>query len=287
VDRVEQLIRAGEVVDLHRAVSVPVPLRGIAKLLGVPERDHPYLSNLVPRMINVVDPTAGPEAIADADEAFGELAEYIVRLVAARRTSLQDDLISALVTVREEDDQRLSDDELSNMLFTLWAAGFETAATAIDMAVLAAMEHPDQTHWLSDPAGATFFVDEVLRWDPPGQISTSFRFAAEDVGMSGVLLPRGAQVRLLLGAANRDPESCEDPDRFEPGRRASASLAFGTGIHYCLGSRLARLEMAVVVSTLFTRLPGLCLAGAPVRRRSMPLRDFESFHVTLSRDRVA
>ncbi|MEV0375180.1 cytochrome P450 [Streptomyces sp. NPDC050636] len=269
----------GGTVDLHSVLAVPVPLHVVAQLLGVPEEDRQRLADLVPRMINVIDPAADHAAMADADQAFHELGDCLWQVVEARRKEPRDDLISALVAIGEQDGDRLTDDELRTMLFTLWAAGFETAATAIDICVLTLLAHPEHRQSLQRYEDALRFVDEVLRWDVAGQISTGFRFAARDTDFGGFTVPAGAQIRLLFGAANRDPEVNPDPDRFDPFRENPRSLAFATGIHHCLGVNLARMEMAAVLTAIATSLPGLALAGPPVRRRSVPLRDFLSVPV--------
>jgi cytochrome P450 len=285
LDGVAAQMRDGAVVDLHSTVSMPLPLRVLAELLGVPRDDLPRVSTLVPRMLHVVDPAATPAEIQEASAAFKEFGDYLEEMIAIRRRTPSDDLISALVTARETDEDQLSDNELQTMLFALWAAGFETPAIALDNGVLTLLREPQHVDRLADRDGAQDFIDELFRWETPGSISTSRRYATEAVDFGGYRLPEGAQVRLLLNAANRDPDAYPDPDRFDPGRirTAPTSLAFGAGIHFCLGSGLARLEITILLRKLTERLPGLRLAGEPVRRRSIPLRDFSSFNVYLDK----
>ncbi|MEU3654415.1 cytochrome P450 [Streptomyces sp. NPDC032161] len=283
VDEAAERLRAGEAVDLHTAVSLPMPLHVISDLLGIPSADRSRLAVLVPAMMNVVDPAASPEAVSAADAAFCELGEYLDGLIAERRRAPRDDLVSALVLVHDEDHDRLGDDELRTLLFTLWSAGFETTATGIDNALLVLIERPETRKWLlGDESGTAAFVEETLRHDPSVQVAPGIRFAAMDTVLSGVTIPRGTQVRLMLGAASRDPAAYPQPDEFLPGREGAAPLSFGAGIHYCLGAGLSRLEMTAVLPRMQRRLPALALDGPPGRRRSIPLRDFTSLVVRLA-----
>ncbi|GAA4461858.1 cytochrome P450 [Phytohabitans houttuyneae] len=275
-------LHAGETVDLHNSVSLPMPMHMISDLLGVPESDRRQLARQVPEMMNVVDPAASPEAVLAADAAFQDLGGYFDGLIEERRRAPRDDLVSALVSARDEGSDRLTDAELRNLLFSLWAAGFETTATAIDNAVLLLLEEPSRAAWLDTAERTAAFVDETLRYEPSVQVAPGIRFAAEAVELSGYELPEGAQVRLMLGAASRDPAAYRDPDVFDPGRTGPHPLSFGSGIHYCLGAGLARLEMGVLLPRLYKAAPNLALAGPPVRRRSVPLRDFNSLPVTLA-----
>ncbi|MBV2365249.1 cytochrome P450 [Streptomonospora nanhaiensis] len=280
LDRAQERMRAEGSVDLHREVSVPLPMHVLARLLGIPEADLPHVSALVPRMLHVVDPAAGEEQLTDADAAFAEFGDYLDVLVAQRRREPRSDLLSGLVSVHDEDGDRLSGDELRTMVFTLWAAGFETPAIAADNGVAALLAHPEHAHWLDAEETAGAFVDELLRWETPGPVAAARRYTAVDTRIGGVAVPAGREVRLLIGSANRDPRRFPDPDRFDPARAAANPLMFGAGIHYCLGAGLARLEITVLLRELRRRFPGLRAAAEPVRRRSIPLREFSSFIVT-------
>jgi cytochrome P450 family 114 len=278
LDQVDDDLRSGSDVDLHRRISVPLPLRVLALLLGVPDDDYRRLADLVPRMLHIMEANPSAEALAGADAAFGEFGEYLDALIAARRDEPTDDLVSALVRAGADGD-RLTTDELKTTVITLWAAGFETPAITIDCGVMLLITRPELRSWMADEESALRFTDEVLRWDTPGQISTGRRYSVNDVEIAGVAIPAGAQVRLLLGSANRDPEAYDDPDTFNPGRTGPAAIAFGAGPHYCIGAGLARLQMAILLPELFRRYPTLTLATPPRRRRSMPLRDFASITV--------
>jgi cytochrome P450 len=253
----------------------------LARLLGVPPADMSHVAALVPRMLHVVDPMATEEQMDLADAAFHDFGTYVDGLVGERRRHPTGDLISALAAINQADGDRLSDDELRTMVFGLWAAGFETPAIAIDNGVLTLLRYPEHAATVRDPDGARLFTEELLRWDSPAAVAAARRYTAADVELGGVPLAGGREIRVLLGAANRDPAAFADPDRFDPARGAQ-SLSFGAGFHYCIGSALARMEISTLMHQLTVRLPGLRLAAEPVRRRSVPLRDFLSFPVTLA-----
>ncbi|MEE3922640.1 cytochrome P450 [Micromonospora sp. BRA006-A] len=228
-------------------------------------------------MMNVVDPAATPDAVRRADEAFRELGTYFDAMIAQRRRDPRDDLVSALVQVRDAEDGSLDDAELRTLLFTLWSAGFETTATAIDNAMLLLLEDPGRGRWLDTEDGTRRFVEETLRFESSVQVAPGLRFTGADVELGGVVIPQGSQVRLLIGSANRDPEAFPDADVFDPGRTGPMPLSFGAGIHYCLGAGLARLEIAVLLRRLRAAAPGLVLAArrcGGARYRSATSRRF-------------
>jgi cytochrome P450 len=276
LDGVAERLRSGEAVDVHDMISLPLPLRVMGLLFGVPDSDLRFLEGLVRRILSVVDPNATTESMNNADEAVGEFDSYLAALIARSRADPRDDVLSALIA----DKDGLSDEELRTMIITLWGGGYETTAIGIDNCVLTMLRYPDQAALLRDYDTAFSFVDELLRWESPAQISVKRRYAPEAVDFGGCTLPKGSQVRLLLGAANRDPQAYEDPDRFDPSRSGPPSLAFGGGSHFCGGTLLARTEIVIVMNQLVHRLPGLRLTAEPVRMGSIHLRGFESFLVS-------
>ncbi len=278
---VERKLSDGAVIDLHREVSTPIPMQVAARLIGIPGEDLPKVAALVPAMVHVVNQAATEAQLDAADQAFAEFGDYLRALITARRGDPCDDLISALVSAHGGMNDQLSEAELIVMLQMLWAAGFETVAIALDNAVLTLLRDRRHGQWLTDESSALAWVDELLRWDTPGSISTGRRYATADTELGGIRIPAGAQVRLLLNAANRDPAAYPDSDRFDPRRSGPPALAFGAGIHFCMGASLTRLEMSALLRRIQARMPALRLAAEPVRRRSLPLRDFESFPVCL------
>lgn len=259
LDAVAEPLADGETVDLHRTVAEPLSVATIADLLGVPPADRAWLSSLVESVL-----TAHPEASEDvldaADTHCADLEDYLSALITERRERPRDDLITALAG-----NGALEEGELVPMIWALWCAGFKTSAGGIDNGVLALLGNPDRAGYLEgDQAGVTAFVNETLRHDPPTTITPFLRFAVRDAEFPGGTVPAGSSVRLLLGAANRDPDVFPDPDRFDPGRDTRASLAFAGGIHFCVGAALARTELGVSLPRIHARFPRLTAAGEPV-----------------------
>jgi cytochrome P450 len=256
-----------------------VPLHVFAELVGIPEADRAVLAVEVPRFVKVVNPMAPQRVIEAADVAITNLGRYFDGLIAECRARPREDLVSALVAEHDAESDGLSDAELRDLLLTLCAAGFETTATAIDNAMLTLIRYPESASWLGTAAGTEAFVDEVLRFDAPVQIAPGIRFASRDVEIGGQLVAAGTQIRLILGSALRDPSVYPDPDRFDPGRDGPPSISFGAGIHHCLGIRLAKLELGILLPALHRRLPSLKLAEQPRRGRSIQLRGLTSLTV--------
>jgi cytochrome P450 len=199
---------------------------------------------------------AAGRSTVDAAQA---LAAYIVDLVTAKRRDLGDDLLSDLIAVQEGGD-RLSGRELVSMVFLLLIAGHETTVNLVANGLYLLLTHPDQYARLRADRGLVpAAVEEFLRYESPVETTTP-RFTAEPVEIGGVTIPAGEVVLAALSSANRDDDRFTDPARFDIGRGESSHLAFGHGIHFCLGAPLARLEGQVAFETLLTRLPDLSLA---------------------------
>ena len=206
---------------------------------------------------------------------------YIRLLVKARRTNPEDDLVTALVRAEEAGDQ-LSEDELVAMIFLLLVAGHETTVNLIGNGTLALLENPDQTDRLRDnPALIKAAVEELLRYNGPLETATE-RYTREDTTVAEITVPRGELVLAVLTSANRDEQQFEDADRLDLGREPNPHVAFGFGIHYCLGASLARLEGRIAIATLLRRIPNLKTAipsNALRWRRGLVLRGLESLPV--------
>lgn len=210
---------------------------------------------------------------------------YIRRLIKAKRESPNDDLLTALVRAEEAGDQ-FSDDELLAMVFLLLVAGHETTVNLIANGTLALLENSGQLRSLmNEPNLIKSAVEELLRFNGPLETATE-RYACEDLTVAGVTIPRGELVLAVLASANRDHQQFEDPDKLDLTREPNRHLAFGYGVHYCLGAPLARLEGQVAISRLFRRIPDLRLAkplDALRWRRGLVLRGLESLPVTFSK----
>jgi len=269
-------------MDLIHDYALPIPTTIIAQMLGVPLEDrhkfHRWSSTIVSS-----NPSGWGmlKAIPNAMAFMG----YIRKLVKARRANPQDDLISALVQAEEAGDQ-LSEDELLAMIFLLLVAGHETTVNLIGNGMLALLEHPDQIEKLrDDPALIKPAVEELLRYASPLETATE-RYAREDITIAGVTIPRGAMVYAAIASANRDERQFANPDTLDITRQPNKHLAFGQGVHYCLGAPLARLEGQIAINTLLRRSRDLRLAVTPgaVRwRRGLVLRGLEALPVAWAR----
>jgi cytochrome P450 len=271
----------GNPVDLHSAISVPVAERALSVLVGVPGAEFVEGSALMRRVMKLMQAEPSPSAVSSAQSAFGELAEYMDHLLEHSRRSPGGNLATMMTHAGGANGPRLTDDEVRTTLITLWANGVEKAVVTIDAAALAVLRQPGLVEWLRDEEIAASFVDELYRWDSPGQISTSLRHAVVDIQLGEHVVPAGAGVRMLLGAANRDPEAYPNPDRLMPSRIGPDPLLSGAGFQPCVGTGLARLQICVLLPHLFERFPELRLAGEPVWRRSLPLRELGSIPVRL------
>jgi cytochrome P450 len=246
--------------DLLRAYCAPLPVRVIARLLGVPEDMAPQLlewSNAMVRMYQARRDRAAEDAAASA---AAEFSDFLRDYVAQRRARPAEDLITRLIAA-EAEGETLSVDELISTCILLLNAGHEATVHSLGNGVKAMLERGMQPEWLRGEAAAAATVEEILRHDPPLHIFT--RHVYEEVEVGGHRLARGDQVLCLIGAANRDPAVFAEPHRFDPGRAARAHAGFGAGIHFCVGAPLARLEMRIALQRLFARCPRLALAEAP------------------------
>lgn len=243
--------------DLVDALAFPLPMTVICELLGVPSLDRDAFR----QWSNVIVGQSGAEAEHAAVEAMGA---YLAELIEDKRCSAPaDDLMSALLRARDEDGDQLSAEELVGMAFLLLVAGHETTVNLISNGVLALLRHPAQLAELrADPSLLDGAVEEMLRYDGPVETST-WRFTSEPVAIGGTVIPAAEPVLVALASADRDPARFEQPDTFDIHRSAQGHLAFGHGIHYCLGAPLARIEGRTAIRTLLERCPDLALDADP------------------------
>ncbi|MBT2385104.1 cytochrome P450 [Streptomyces sp. ISL-11] len=243
--------------DLVDALSFPLPMGVICELLGVPSLDR--------EAFRAWSNTAvGSAPAAEKAVAAREVGAYLAELVAAKRETPGDDLLSALIRATDEDGDRLSPEELLGMAWILLVAGHETTVNLISNGVLALLRHPDQLADLRADFGLLEnAVEEMLRYDGPLETPT-YRFTTEPIEIGGTLIPGGGELVLpVLADADRDPARFDDPGRFDIRRDARGHIAFGHGIHYCLGAPLARLEARIAVRSLLERFPDLALDAHP------------------------
>ncbi|RZT39404.1 cytochrome P450 [Cupriavidus agavae] len=242
--------------DLVADFALPLPVEIICRMLDIPLEDGERLGAHAARLASALD-LAPLEAdqLRLANESALVLEAHFRDVVAQRRARPGDDLISALVAA-EEDGATLSVDEIVSNVILLFVAGHETTSNMIGNAMIALFRHPEQMRALrADASLVRNAVVECMRLD--GAVQMVVRTAMEDVEAAGVSVPRGGIVFMLLGAANRDPEVFPEPDRLDIERDATAALGFGGGIHYCLGTRLAMLEIEVAIRGLLGRFPGI------------------------------
>ncbi|HET6501618.1 MAG TPA: cytochrome P450 [Amycolatopsis sp.] len=282
--RIEQIteelldgVAAAGAVDLIDAFAFPLPMTVICELLGVPTADRDQFRAWIH---TIVSASAADRLQADS----AAMAEYLIQLIGEKRRSPTEDLLTDLVHVSEEGD-RLSEAELVPMAFLLLLAGHETTVNLIGNSVLALLRDPGQLATLrADTALLPSAIEEFLRFEGPVNIAT-IRFTTETVRVGETEVPAGEFVLVSLLAANRDGERFPDPDRLDVTRPPGGHLAFGHGIHYCVGAPLARLEAEIALGGLLRRFGNLAFDGEPVMvtwRESTLVRGVESLPVRVS-----
>jgi pimeloyl-[acyl-carrier protein] synthase len=280
VDDLLARVPAGEPFDLVESLAYPLPVRVICYLLGIPAADEVVFTDWSRSLARTIDPSIlrSPEDDAAIDVAEDAITGYLTDLLAQRRAAPGDDLLSALLAVQDGGD-RISPAEVVSLAMLLLIAGHETTVNLIGNGTLALLRAPDQLELLRQSPGLIpGAVDELLRFDSPVQISQ--RIVLDDMELAGRPVRAGDEIVLVLGAANRDPAVFADPARLDVTRPdAHRHVAFGGGIHHCLGAALARLEGQVAFTALLGRLGPLQLAGPPVRRPTFTLRGLASLPV--------
>lgn len=259
--------------------ALPIPLTIIAELLGVPPEDRAAFRRW---SANIVSVASGLD-FARALPGIWRVMRYLRALCARRRAEPQDDLLSALVQAEEAGDQ-LSEDELLAMVFLLLLAGHETTVNLIGNSIHTLTAHPEAAERLRrSPELIKPAVEELARYASPVIMATE-RYARKDLELAGVTIPRGGLILGVLASANRDERQFAEPDHLDLGRESNHHLAFGQGMHYCLGAPLARLETQVALTTLLRRLPELRLDRPVQQLRWSPglfVRGLEQLRVVL------
>jgi len=258
----DRSIERGE-MDLAEDFSIPLPMRVIAEMLGVPAAQWPRYKRWSDVILLLANSFSKDEEAARAIEQYravtAEMRDFLPELVAERRAAHQDDLLTRLVEA-EVDGERISSEELLGFVQLLLVGGQETTANLINNAVLCFLEHPDQLQrLLASPNLLPLAIEEVLRYRSPVQWMP--RATRCDVEMHGQTIPAGKLVLAVIGAANRDPGQFRDAGRFDMARDPNPHLAFGHGIHSCLGAPLARLEAQIALTDFLERVKGFELAG--------------------------
>ena len=276
----DQAERRGE-MDLIEEFAYPIPVIVICEMLGVPVKDHERFKQWgldIARGLDAIMLPPDSEVAKRSVSGRKALAEYFRELIAQRRAAPKDDMLSALIAAEEAGD-KLSEEELLASCILLLVAGHETTVNLIGNGTLALLKHPEQLRRLRENPGLIgTAVEELLRYDGP--VQRTARIPSEDLVIGGKTIPKGEMVMPFLGAANRDPAQFPDPDRLDITRTDNRHIAFGMGIHFCLGAPLARMEGQIAINTLLRRLPKLALASQqPEHRQSLTLRGLVSLPV--------
>jgi cytochrome P450 len=254
--------------------ACPLPATVVAELLGIPAQDQELFRDWTTTYTAAIDPVSHVMTSDRGVQAEADLTAYLTAVVAERQARPCDDLITALAGAG------LAGDELVELCILLVIAGLETTANLIGNGLHALLANPGQLAKLrADPALISTAVEELLRYDPPVQLSG--RVPLRDIELDGHTLRAGQMAGILLGAANRDPDAFDEPNRLDLTRSPNHHLALGRGIHYCLGAPLARLVGAVAIGALVSRFPAMRPAGPVTRRANVHVRGFESLPVAL------
>ncbi len=281
VDGLLDRVEGAGAMDLIEQFAYPLPVMVICELLGVPVEDHERFKEWSLDLARGLDAIMLPpdsEVAQRSGAARHGLTTYFRELIAARRAAPRDDLMSALIAAEEAGD-KLSPDELLASCILLLVAGHETTVNLIGNGTLALLRHPAERRRLRENPGLiASAVEELLRYDGP--VQRTARMPGEDVAIGGRTIAKGEMVMPFIGAADRDPAQFPDPDRLDITRADNRHIAFGLGIHFCLGAPLARVEGQIAINTLVQRLPKLALATErPEYRQSLTLRGLKALRV--------
>lgn len=268
---------AGE-FDLISTLAEPLPVAVIAELLGVPPADRGFLRPWSADICGMYELRPSELTARTAVHACVEFSDYLRTLSRERRADPQDDLISALAQV-VDDDQRLTEDELIGTCVLLLNAGHEATVNVTGNGWWSLFRNPGQLARLrEDPTLVPRAIEELMRWDTPLQMFE--RWVLEDSDICGARVPKGAELGLLFGSANRDPTVFDRPDDLDVAREPNPHVSFGAGVHFCLGAPLARLELETSFTTVLRRLPRLRLAEEPMWKPNYIIRGLRELRVT-------
>jgi cytochrome P450 len=282
---VDDLITRAQAVgtmDLIEEFAYPIPVNVICEMLGVPVEEHERFKGWsldIARGLDSVWLPPESEIPKRSGAARHAIGDYMRGLIAERRAAPRGDLLSALIAAEEAGD-KLNEDELIATCILLLIAGHETTVNLIGNGTLALLRHPGELRRLRETPGLiTSAVEELLRYDGP--VQRTARITSTAVTIGGRTIPKGEMVMPFIGAADRDPSQFPDPDRLDLGRADNRHIAFGWGIHFCLGAPLARVEGQIAIDTLVRRLPRLALVNdEPEHRQSLTLRGLKALPVT-------
>ncbi|MDF6043883.1 cytochrome P450 [Streptomyces sp. JH14] len=265
--------------DLLTAVAEPLPVAVIAEMLGIPASDRGPLRPWSAAICGMFELNPSEETARAAVRASVDFSAYLRELIAERRKTPGTDLISALIAAHDEG-ERLSEQEMVSTCVLLLNAGHEATVNTTVNGWWTLLRHPEQLAALrADHGLLPTAVEELLRYDTPLQMFE--RWVLDDIEIDGTVIPRGSEVALLFGSANRDPARFTDPDTLDLSRRENPHISFGAGIHFCLGAPLARVELAASFGELLRKAPGMRLAAEPEWNPGYVIRGLKELRVEL------
>ncbi|MFE6282544.1 cytochrome P450 [Streptomyces sp. NPDC057877] len=273
---VDRLVAAGG-GDLLADVAEPLPVAVIAEMLGIPEADRAPLRPWSADICGMYELNPSEETAAKAVRASVEFSEYLRELIAARRKEPGEDLMSGLIAAHDEGD-RLTEQEMISTAVLLLNAGHEATVNATVNGWYALFRHPDQLAALrADHSLVPSAIEELMRYDTPLQLFE--RWVLDEIEIDGTVVPRGAEIAMLFGSANHDPEVFRAPEALDLTRQDNPHISFSAGIHYCIGAPLARIELAASMTALLEKAPTLRLAEEPRRKPNFVIRGLEGLSV--------
>ncbi len=282
VDEALDRVESSGHIDLIPDLAFPLPFQVISEMLGMPQADVLQVRDWSNQMVKTLDPVISDEEIRQSMLASEAMTAYLGEVIEWKRANPADDMLTALIAA-EEDGDRLTTGELMAQVAVLFIAGHETTVNLIGNGTRALLRHPDQWQQLvAEPALVMHGIDELLRFDPPVQISR--RIALHDIEIDGRQIAAGSFMATVLASANRDPAkwgpTADELDLLRPD--AGQHLSFGSGVHYCLGSSLAKLEGQVAIGTFVRRFPHAALDDVPAEWNGrINLRGLEHLPITL------
>ncbi|MCZ0987891.1 cytochrome P450 [Streptomyces diastatochromogenes] len=276
---VDRLVAAGG-GDLLTDVAEPLPVAVIAEMLGIPESDRAPLRPWSADICGMYELNPSQETAAKAVRASVEFSDYLRELIAQRRKEPGDDLISGLIAAHDEGD-RLTEQEMISTAVLLLNAGHEATVNATVNGWWSLFRNPDQLAALrADHSLVPSAIEELMRYDTPLQLFE--RWVLDEIEIDGTTIPSGAEIAMLFGSANHDPEVFQAPDQLDLTRKDNPHISFSAGIHYCIGAPLARIELAASMTALLEKAPTLALATDPERKPNFVIRGLEGLDVRIA-----
>ncbi|WP_329338630.1 cytochrome P450 [Streptomyces sp. NBC_01352] len=273
---VDGLVRQGG-GDLLTDVAEPLPVAVIAEMLGIPESDRAPLRPWSADICGMYELNPSEDVAARAVRASVEFSDYLLQLIADRRKEPGEDLISGLIAAHDEGD-RLTEQEMISTCVLLLNAGHEATVNATVNGWYALFRNPGQLAALrADHTLVASAIEELMRYDTPLQLFE--RWVLDDIEVDGTTIPRGAEIAMLFGSANHDPEVFRNPEQLDLAREDNPHISFSAGIHYCIGAPLARIELAASMTALLEKAPTLGLAAEPRRKPNFVIRGLEGLAV--------